>query len=461
LGDEAGRIEPRLSAFDTTMAVVSLVIGIGIFRTPAVVASRVGTSAAFFAAWGLGGVVSLIGALTFAEIGSRCPRAGGYYKVVAECYHPSIAFMLNWSQVLMQGAGAAGVAFIGVEYLLPLLLPAGGRGPGPVLAAALILMSVLLGLNLLGVRAGARTQNLLSLLKIAMILALAAAAFLARPSPGAAAPPPVRTAEGGAAPSPAAAGLIAAAVAVFYAYGGYQNTMNLGGDARRPRRSLPLAITAGMTIVTGLYLLINVAYHRALGLAGIAGSDLVAADLARACFGHGAEAVVSVAIFLSAAGFVNATILHVTRSYLAMAEDRLLPGFFRRVDPRTQAQRDGLLFFGATMLLPAFALGSFEKLLSYVIFTDTLMLVVVASTVFVLRRRGAGSRDPGVFRLPGYPLLPTAFIASLLAVNLYLLVHDTRLSLWGIGVLLAGGPLYVLMRRSQGPAAPAAASGAG
>src|SRR5512141_786810 len=120
------------------MVVVSLVVGIGIFRVPAIVARETGSTRAFLLAWLLGGAVSLIGALTFAEIGSRHPRAGGYYRVVADCWHPLLAFMLNWAQTLMQGAGAAGVAFIGAEYLAPLL---GLHGPRATLGLALALRS--------------------------------------------------------------------------------------------------------------------------------------------------------------------------------------------------------------------------------------------------------------------------------------------------------------------------------
>src|SRR5260370_11248456 len=116
-------IRARLSTFDTAMVVFSLVVGIGIFRTPAIVAGAAGGTTLFFAAWIAGGLISLIGALTFAEIGSRYPRAGGYYPGVADCYPPTLAFMLNWAQTLLQGAGAAGVAFLGAAYLTPLLLP--------------------------------------------------------------------------------------------------------------------------------------------------------------------------------------------------------------------------------------------------------------------------------------------------------------------------------------------------
>ncbi len=443
MAPEPGAIEPRLGVFDTTMVVVSLVIGIGIFRTPAIVAGATGSATGFFAAWILGGVASLIGALTYAEIGSRLPRAGGYYRVVAECYHPALAFMLNWSQALMQGAGAAGVAFIGAEYLAPLLLPPESRTPGALLASACGLMLALLALNYAGIRTGARTQNVLSLLKVAMILGLGAAALL----PAAPASPTAVTPGSGS-----AAGFVAAIVAVFYAYGGYQTTMNLGGDVRNPRRNLPLAVTAGMVLVVALYLFINAAYARALGVAGIAGSKLVAAALARAAFGSGAEAFVSVAIFLSAAGFVNATILQVPRSYYAMAEDGALPRAFLRVDPKTQAQDVGLLFFGATMLAPAFLLGSFEKLLNYVMFTDALTLVVVASTLFVLRRRGVGAGAEGLFRMPGYPLLPALFIVCLLGISLHVLLTEPGVALAGIAIFLIGWPLFLSARRLSGGA---------
>lgn len=246
--------------------------------------------------------------------------------------------------------------------------------------------------------------------------------------------------------------MVAASVAVFYAYGGYQSTMNLGGDVRDPRRNLPLAVTVGMAIVVSLYIAINLAYHHVLGIEGVAGANLVAASLAREAFGPAGETAVSLAIFLSAAGFVNATILQVPRSYYAMAEDGALPRAFLRVNPRTQVQEPGLLFFGATMLAPALLLGSFEKLLNYVMFTDSLMLVVVASTVFVLRARRVG--EAASFRIPGYPLPPVIFMACLLCVAAYVAATETPLALAGSAILLAGWPLFHLARRlSQGSGA--------
>jgi APA family basic amino acid/polyamine antiporter len=437
---DSSRIQPRLSTFDTSMVVFSLVVGIGIFRTPAIVAGAAGGTALFFSAWILGGLISLIGALTFAEIGSRHPRAGGYYRVVADCYHPMLAFMLNWSQTLMQGAGAAGVSFIGAEYLMPVILPPEWRTERTALGLACALMLVLLILNYRGIRPGARTQNLLSMLKIAMMVGLAVPALLlARraqwPEPAATMPWEPR--------------LASALVPCFYAYGGYQMTMNLGADLKEARRRFPLAITAGMLMVVGLYLLLNFTYQRVLGVQGIAASKLVAAALSRATFGPYGELVICIAVFLSAAGFVNATIIQMPRSLYAMAHDGVLPRAFLRVNPSTQVQQTALLFFGATMLVPAFLLGSFEKLLNYVMFTDTLTLAVVASTLFVLRRRGVGQ---GAFAMIGYPFLPALYMLCLLGIAARVFTLEPLLAVTGTVIFLTGWPLFRLGHRLFGAA---------
>ncbi len=432
---DSEKIDARLGTFDTAMVVVSLVVGIGIFRTPAIVARATGTQGLFLLAWGIGGLVSLVGALVFAEIGSRHPRAGGYYRVVADCYHPALAFSLNWAQTLMQGAGAAGVAFIGAEYLVGLLLPPVPRGGRSVLWVSLGLMLALLVLNGLGIRVGAGTQNVLSMLKIVMIVGLAAVALALAP----------KAAGQAVAPSAVPAGLAAALIPVFYAYGGYHMTMNLGADVKDARRRFPIAVTAGMLTVVGLYLVLNFAYVRSLGAGGVAESKLVAAALARVSLGGVGEAVVSALIFLSAAGFVNATVLQMPRSYYAMAEDGVLPRVFLRVAPRTQVSMAGLLLFGATMLVPAFLLGSFEKLLNYVIFTDMLTLVVVSSTLFVLRKRGEGGT--GTFRIPGFPVLPALYVLALAAVAAHVAITEPRLALAGTAILVTGWPLFVLGRK--------------
>jgi len=223
--------------------------------------------------------------------------------------------------------------------------------------------------------------------------------------------------------------------------------MNLGADLRHASRRFPLAIGAGMAGVIALYLLINYAYQHTLGTAQVAHSALVAATLARRVFGAAGAIVVSVAVFLSAAGFVNATILQMPRSFYAMAQDGVLPRAFLQVNPDTQVQEVGLLVFGLTMLLPALLLGSFDQLLNYVILVDTLSLAVVASTLFVLRRRQTG---PIAFRVWGYPVLPGVYMLVLLAVAARVFYLKPVLGLAGVLILATGWPLYHLGRRLFG-----------
>ncbi|HTY37481.1 MAG TPA: amino acid permease [Bacteroidota bacterium] len=434
-------IKAKLSTFDATMIVVSLVIGIGIFRTPAMVASSTGTTWIFFSAWILGGFISLLGALTFAEVGSRFPKPGAFYKVVAECYHPSVAFMLNWSNVtIVNGAGGAGVALIGAEYLLPIVLPKEMQSPVVTQWTAAGLVFVLLAVNYIGIKTGAWTQNILTLIKIGMILMLGFVAFT----------------YAGVKPAQAPAILVhdqfwlalgIGLISVFYTYGGYQCTLNFGGDIKEPERNMPRAIFFGIAIIIGLYLLINTAYVSVLGIEGVAGAKLVAAEVAKVCFGQSAYLLVSIAIFLSALGFVNVTLMQIPRSYYAMAQDGALPSIFMKVNPKTQTQEFTLLFFGGTILLSIIFLGTFERLVNYVMIFDTLNNALVASTVFVLRRRGITSPSGTAYKVPFYPVLPAIFVLFLLFITGNVIVTQPESLYVGAAILLAGYPVFLLLRK--------------
>ena len=434
-------IKAKLSTFDATMIVVSLVIGIGIFRTPAMVASSTGTPVIFFAAWILGGFISFLGALTFAEVGSRFPKPGAFYKVVADCYHPSVAFMLNWTNVtVVNGAGGAAVAMIGAEYILPIIFPESMRTQGMTQVTAAVLVIFLIVINYLGIKTGAWAQNILTVIKISMILLLGFVAFT----------------YGGSKPIASTQSLnndsiwIALGVgliSVFYTYGGYQCTLNFGGDIKHPEKNMPRAIFFGILIIIGLYLIINLAYYSVLGIEGIAGSKLVAAEVARICFGKSAYLIVSIAIFLSALGFVNVTLMQIPRSYYAMAQDGALPSIFMKVNEKTQTQEFTLLFFGCTILGSIFLLGTFERILSYVMIFDTLNNALVASTVFILRKRGVTSSEGQPYRVPFYPVLPAIFVIFLLTITVNVIISQPGSLLVGGLILLAGYPVFLLMRR--------------
>ena len=432
-------IRPQLGVFDIGMIVISLVIGVGIFRTPAIVAKQTGSPELFFGAWIAGGLVSLIGALVFAEIGSRHHFPGGFYKLISTAFHPLYAFMVNWVLVLTYGAGMAGVALIGAEYLNP-LLPAQLHGTQGTWLTAIITLLALYIINMAGIRAGSRTQNLLSSLKLLMMGVLCLGIFMVKGAGSAA--------EATALPqghwlSAFGAGLIA----VFYTYGGYQQTLNFGADIKDPVRTTPKGIFLGISLILFIYLAINYAYYRVLGFEGIRNSPLLAADTAQALFGDTGKVVFSIAIYVSVVGFINATMLSVPRVYYAMADDRLLPALFKKINPRTQVQEFALSFLLLSTLGSLWFLDTFEQIVNYVMSIDSVAIASAAATLFVFRRRAGASDAHQGYRLPGYPWLALFFVGFLLVVAANVIRTDFASALVGWGLFLAGAPLYWVLKR--------------
>jgi APA family basic amino acid/polyamine antiporter len=436
-------VKASLTTFDTTMLVVSLVIGIGIFRTPAMVAAETRTPLLFFAAWILGGFVSLCGALTFAEIGSRFCKPGAFYKVVAESYHSLLAFMLNWTALLVvNGAGSAAVAMIAAEYLNLIILPPHLQGPETAALTSCAIILFLLIINYVGIKTGAWTQNILTIIKILMILLLSAVAFFYFGTGG-----KVPHAEPltGASPFWVALGL--GLISVFYTLGGYQMTINLGADVKDARRNMPRAIAFGIAIIITLYLLVNLAYFLVLGVPGIARAKLVAAEVAMICFGPVGQFIISISIVISVLAFLVATYLQLPRSYHAMADDGVLPRIFQRVNQKTQVQEFALLFLGLIAFASILLMGTFENLLKYVMLFDSFTLAVVASTVFVLRLKNYPEKDYKGFKVPFYPFTPAIFVFFLLSVTVSVLLENPASALIGAVIVAAGFPVFFIMRR--------------
>ncbi len=430
-------INPKLRTFDVAMIVVSLVIGVGIFRTPAMVASAASHPLLFFLAWILGGLVSICGALTYAEIGSRYHVPGGFYKIFSHCYHPAYAFMVNWVLVLTYGAGAAGVALIGVEYLAPVVFPESWQTKYGINTTVILLVLFFGMLNYLGIKTGARTQNILSATKIIMLLALFAGIFYATDVPPETLPLPD--------PPDFIGALGISLIAIFYTYGGYQQTMNFGGDIKNAAKGIPRGIMVGMGIVIILYLGVNYAYYHVLGFERLMHSKLVASDMAGRIFGPAGFKLVSIMIFVSVMGFVNVTIMSVPRVFYAMADDGMLPAVFKKVNPKTQTQEFALVFFIGIIILSVFLLGTFEKIVSYVMSIDSIALATGAATLFILRKRHEG--DFAGYRIPFYPVTPLIFILFLLIVTVNVLISDTVPAMIGLGLFAAGLPLYYLLKK--------------
>lgn len=440
MSEPQNNIRPQIGVFDLGMIVVSLVIGIGIFRTPAIVAKQAGTEEIFFSAWVFGGIVSLIGALVFAEIGSRHHFPGGVYKLISTAFHPVYSFMINWVIVLTYGAGMAGVALIGSEYLNP-LLPETFQNSLGIQVTAVITLLFFYAINMIGVKSGSRTQNLLSTLKILMMLSLCCGLFISQSEPIVTTPAATASSAGWF------TAFGASLIAVFYTFGGYQQTLNFGGDIKDPVRNTPKGILLGIFLIVTLYLAINYTYYKALGFEGLQNSKLIASDTARVLFGPAGEIFFSIAIFLSVIGFINATMMSLPRVYYAMADDRILPPIFKKVNSKTQVQEFALTFLVITSLLSLLMLDTFESIVNYVMSVDSIALASSAATIFVFRKK-AGSNDLHTgFKMKGYPILPALFVLFLLIIAINVIVTDPSSALIGWALFLGGAPLYFILQK--------------
>ncbi len=407
-------IKPKLNRFDLTMIVISLIIGMGIFAAPSDVANKAGNVWIFFGAWVFGGIVSLCGALTFAEIGARFPATGGFYKVFSYCYHPAVAFMINWVLVISNAASVAAVALIGADYIRPFVLPASLQNDTGTKIVTITSVVILYIINFMGIKLSARTQNFLTIFKIAMILLICSAVFK---NTGIQVPAKVAPYTGNAL---SAFGL--SLVAVFFTYEGYQQTINFGGDIINPKFNIPKSIFAGIGIVITLYIAINYAYFYVLGLGGIQQTPALAAKMVGVIFGVTGYKVTSILIFASVLAYINVNVLSNPRVYYAMAEDGILPPIFKKVNPKTQVQEFGMSFFVAAVIVILFFVARFNDMLKYVMFFDTIGISLVAFTIFLLRKKTKELDGTGIYTIKWFPLVPIIFIVSywFVTVNIFI-----------------------------------------
>jgi APA family basic amino acid/polyamine antiporter len=434
----------RLGIFSGTMAVIGGIIGSGIFLNPAIVAARVRTVPLTLLAWGLGGVVALLGAFIYGELAARLPRVGGGYAYLRDTFGPLPAFLYAWGLLLIIATGAiAAVAFTFASYFTALFsLPDPLR---PVLAAgAIVLLSVV---NVVGVRPAAWTQNVLTLLKLAALVVLIGAGLLLPVS--AVAPHPMATAlRPPAGFAEVALALATAFVPVLFAYGGWQQTNFIADELIEPERNLPRALVLGVCAVVLVYLLANLAYLRALGVTGLGLSAAPAADTMTAVLGPRGRAFISAGIVASTFGYLNLVIMVSPRVYQAMAADGLFFEGFARLHPRFRTPVTAIIAQGVWVIL-LLATGSYGELLDYVTFADWIFFGLTAGALIVYRRReGAGPAGPG-FRLPGYPWTVLLFIVA----SLYVVAGSVRSNpgnaLLGTLLLGSGVPVYLFWSRRQ------------
>lgn len=428
-----------LSLFDITMIVIGLVIGLGIFRTASDSAKAAITPGVFFMAWLFGGVVALCGALTYAEIGSRYPVTGGYYRIFAAAYHPSLAFGINCIILISNAASLAGVALIGSEYLGEILFDA---SPGDLTRSFMAMGAILLFyvINLMGLRISSNTQNVLMLVKIGMLVLIISALFF--PEKFAVASLPVSEQSHTLGEYVRSFGL--ALVAVCFTYGGYQQTINFGEEVRDPRRNLPRGIFMGILIIILLYLLVSFAYYQVIGFEGLKTSRGIAAIVAERIFGRVGKYAFSILLFIAVLAYVNVILLSNPRVMYAMSEDGILPRIFQRKDSKKGVLTVSLTVYALLSIATLFFLDTFDKILGFTIFLDSIGMAFSAATIFILRKRMKGVDESNIYTIRRVNIAPVLFIATYAFVALSIAYDNPGIALTGIAVLGGFMLLYFL-----------------
>ena len=447
MGDRDVRAErpaPRavLHTRDGVILVVGLVLGAGIFRAPQLVAAGSSSGTMFLGLWVIGGVISLIGALCYAELAAAYPNAGGEYHFLSRAFGRRAGFLCAWSRMtVIQTGSIAILSFLVGDYVASL---AGGPDPRPGLSAAVAagVVVALTLLNVAGLRQSGGVQYALTALEVlGLVAVIVVGLFIAAPAE------PVITA--GVAASSGGIGL--AFVFVLLTFGGWSEAAYISAELRDRKRGAIRTLGWGLGILTVLYLLANAAYLRGLGLDGVAGSSAVAADLMRGSVGAWGAVAVSFAVMVAALSSANATMITGARSNYALGRDVPLFGFLGGWHEGQHTPRAAFLLQGGIALLlvafGAFARSGFEAMVAYTAPVFWLILFGTGASLLVLRRREPSTERP--FRVPLYPIVPLLF-CGIAAYMLYSSVaYAGRGALLGVAVMLAGLPVLAFASRAR------------
>ncbi len=437
----------KLNLFSFTMIVIGLVIGMGIFRTAATSAKDAIAPSVYFSAWIVGGIVALCGALTYAEIGSRYPVTGGYYKVFARAYHPSIAFAINCLILVSNAASLSGVALIGSGYLLKLFPGNFSDIDNAIVGTAAIITFYII--NLMGLRMSSRTQNVLMTIKITMVIVLIAALFF--PSKYAEQSLPFSNFQ----IEPSSnwpdwiKSLGVSLIAVSFTYGGYQQTINFGNEVENPSKNIPKGIFIGIGIIILLYLLANLSYYKLIGFEQMKGEKEIAYVVMNKISGTTGATIFSAFLFLGVLAYVNGLLMSNPRVMYAMGEDGSLPAIFTQQNKKNNVFTFSLSVFAIITIIILYFSQQFEKILTFAIFLDCFGMVLSSGTIFWFRKKTKEMDNTGIYKMKWFPLMPVVFMLAYLFVGASIAMADPEAAITGMLLLAVFTLLYFLLHRKK------------
>lgn len=440
---------PRvLNSSHATSIVVGIIIGSGIFLVPREMMAAVGSSGMVCAVWIVGGLLSLFGAMTYAEIAAMRPLYGGEYAFLREAYGDLTAFLYMWTWITIAKPASIATIAAGLARVLGTFAffsffarPAFAHLLWSQIFA-IAMTWLITGLNIRGTRDAANVQLSLTWLKALLIVVIAAFCF-SKGSGGTW--HNFQTSFSGA--RAGFSGFMVALVAALWAYDGWSDVTQMAGEVQRPQRNLPIALIGGVGIVGGLYLLTNAAIQYVLPAAAIASSERPAAEAMRLAAGIGGDSLVSIGMAVSiGATFVGST-LSGARVPFAAARNGLFFSGLARVHPRFHTPSNALVLQAVLSSILLLMIGKFQALFSLAIFSEWLFYGLTASTIFVFRRRDDKESRP--FSVLGYPTVPLLFIVSAALLTVFSIKDEPRNSLIGIGVILCGIPVHFLFQRGE------------
>jgi len=434
------RLLPQLSLLDATFLVVASVIGSGIFLTPGRIADLLPHAQIILLVWGVGGLLSLAGALANAELGAMFPLAGGDYVYLREAFHPAAGFLVGWLSFFVIQAGTVATLATGFSAGLSELVPL-SASEQVALAVALVLATSLL--NYYGVRHGARANNLTSILKIAALVLFVAAGVATGRGDAARL---VGTDTGSAAIGFSAFGL--ALSPVLFSYLGWNASVYVASEIRDPARNVPRSLFVGLAFVIAIYLAVNALYLYAVPLPELRQAANAGEATAATLFGPVSGTLVALLVLTSILGTLNATVLTTPRIAYAMALDGLFFPGVDRVHVRHKTPAMAIAFLAAASLALVVLLRNFPSVLDYTTFAIVLATIADTAALYALRRKQPDRPRP--YRAWGYPVVPALYIAANLAIAGNMLVQRPRECGIGLATLALGLPFYWLFARRAG-----------
>ena len=433
----------KLRFFDLTMIVISLVIGMGIFKTPVNVAQNALSPSIFFMAWFVGGLIALSGALTYAEIGSRYPVTGGYYKIFSACYHPSVAFAINSIILVSNAASVAAVALVGAEYISNVVFSNAQNTAELKMWIAGICILLFYGLNLLGLRTSTFVQNLLMMFKLGLMLLIISVLFVSPDANIAQSLSTTSASEMNWSDFGYAMGVCL--VAVSFTYGGFQHSINFGAEVKNSR-IMPRAILAGIAAVILLYLVINFAYYRVIGFKELGTAESIGAVMASKILGSSGFTVVSLLFFFSVLGYVNVMLLSNPRVMFAMSEEGTMPKSFQQSNTKTKVLTTALTVFTITIVITLFYAKEFDKILDYIMFLDSIGMAFSAATIFFFRVRKLKPEGQEIYKMPLYPIMPVFYILAYIFIAVSVFVKKPDAALNGLIIFVVFFVMYWIVQ---------------